>query len=145
VVGSDEIKDSRGVAIADFDGDGRLDITINNSNNRPTVLFNNLKKSGNWMGVKLVGDQSNRDAIGAHVLLTASDKTMMRQIEAGSGYSSQAMMVAHFGIGEAEQIDGLEIRWPNGNTQKFEAPALAGMINQIITIEEGRDTLVAQR
>ncbi len=97
------------------------------------------------MGVKLVGDQSNRDAIGAHVLLTASDKTMMRQIEAGSGYSSQAMMVAHFGIGEAEQIDGLEIRWPNGNTQKFEAPALAGMINQIITIEEGRDTLVAER
>jgi hypothetical protein len=120
-------------------------MAINNNNSRPTLLFNNLQQSGNWMGVKLVGDQSNRDAIGAQIRLTSSGKTMTRQIEAGSGYSSQAMMIAHFGIGEAEQIDGLEVRWPNGQSQTFEASALAGMINQIITIEEGRDTLMAKR
>lgn len=143
--GSDEVRDCRGVAVVDLDGDGRLDLVINNNNNRPTVYFNKFEKTGNWMGVKLAGSESNRDAVGAHVRLTAGGKSMTRQIEAGSGYSSQAMMLAHFGIGDAEQVDGLEIRWPSGNTQKFEAAALAGMINQVITIEEGRDTLVARR
>ena len=97
------------------------------------------------MGIRLAGIKSNRDAIGARVRLTVGGKTMTRQIKAGAGYASQAMMAAHFGLGDADRIDALEITWPTGEIQRFESPTLAGLINQTVTIEEGTDGLIAQR
>lgn len=144
-VGTDAIQDSRGVAIGDFNGDGRLDLAINNQTKAPTIYINNLVDSGNWMGIRLAGIKSNRDAIGARVRLTVGGKTMTRQIKAGAGYASQAMMAAHFGLGDADRIDALEITWPTGEIQRFESPTLAGLINQTVTIEEGTDGLIAQR
>jgi hypothetical protein len=140
--GSDCVKDSRGVAVADFDGDGRLDLVINNNNETPVLYLNNLKKSGRGLELKLVGGRgSNRDAVGACVRLTAGGKTMTRYVEAGSGYASQSMLPVHFGLGAAESVESIEVCWPSGQVQRIEGEplrALAGA-NRLVRIEEGRD------
>ena len=147
--GSDCVKDSRGVAVADFNGDGRLDMVINNNNETPTLYLNDLKRSGNAVELKLVGAggdadglRSTRDALGACVRLTAGGKTMTRQVEAGSGYASESMRPLHFGLGPADHIDAVEITWPSGRVQRIEGEELKTLVgvNRLVTIEEGRDT-----
>lgn len=133
--GSDSLKDSRGVAIADLNGDGRLDLVINNNNNTPTIYMNNFTEIGNWVQLKLVGRTSNRDAIGARVQLSAGGKTMTRQVEAGSGYASEAMLPVHFGLGHATEVDSIEIHWPSGLVQRVEGELIG--VNQQVVIEEG--------
>ena len=139
--GSDCVKDSRGVAVADFDGDGRLDLVINNNNETPALYLNNLRRAGRGLELKLVGGQrSNRDAVGACVRLTAGGKTMTRYVEAGSGYASQSMLPVHFGLGAAESAESVEVCWPSGQVQRFEGEALRAALgaNRLVRIEEGR-------
>lgn len=135
--GSNCVKDSRGVAIADFNNDGKLDLVINNNNEKPTLYINNIVKSGNFAAFQLVGAKSNRDAIGAVVRLSINGKTMMRQVEAGSGYASESLLPVHFGLGAADKIEAVEIRWVNGTTQRFDQSQTAGWVNKQMRIEEG--------
>jgi hypothetical protein len=118
---------------------------MNTNNETPVLYMNNLKKVGNSVELKLVGTESNRDAIGACVRLTAGGKTMMRQVEAGSGYASQMMLPLHFGIGKADHVDAVEIRWPSGRVQHLEGQELAAMMkgSRQVRIEEGSDSLRA--
>lgn len=139
--GADCIKDSRGVAIADLNGDGRLDLVINNNDATPTLYLNNLTKVGTCIEMKLVGTRSNRDAVGARVRLNAGGKVMTRQVEAGSGYASEAMLPVHFGLGDAAKIDSVEITWPSGLVQNLTGTQLDGFINRMVRIEEGSDQL----
>ena len=121
----------RGAAFADLDGDGRVDIVVNNMEGPPTVLLNKAE-SGNWLTIKLVGKKSNRDAIGARVVITAGGKKQMAEVHAGSSYLSQSDIRLHFGLGSAKKADSIEIRWPRGGIQKL-GPAEA---NQILRVEE---------
>ena len=114
---------------------------MNTNNETPVLYLNNLRKSGNSVELKLVGTASNRDAIGARVRLTAGGKTMMRQVEAGSGYASQMMLPLHFGLGKAERVDGIEIRWPSGRVQNLHPGELAAVRkgSRQLRIEEGSE------
>jgi hypothetical protein len=143
------VKDGRGVAVADFNNDGRLDLVMNANNETPVLYMNNLKKTGSSVELKLVGTESNRDAIGACVWLTAGGKKMMRQVEAGSGYASEMMRPLHFGLGKADHVDAIEIRWPSGREQRLKGQELANMMkgSRQVRIEEGdpQITQITQR
>ena len=135
--GANGVKDSRGVAVADFNDDGKLDLVMNNNNAQPTLYLNNIVKSGNFASLKLVGANGNRDAIGAVVRLSINGKTMMRQVEAGSGYASESLVPLHFGLGAADKIEAVEIKWANGATQRFDQSQTADWVNKQMLIEEG--------
>jgi ASPIC and UnbV len=113
-------------------------MVINNNNMPPVLYRNTLRKTGNWVELKLTGTASNHDAIGARVRLTTTEKTMTRQIEAGSGFAAEMMLPAHFGLGQATQIEELEITWPRGLVQRFTGEQLAGLLNQQLLITEGK-------
>src|SRR5438876_300724 len=123
---------SHGVAAADFDNDGMVELLVNNSHDPPSLLKNN-GKHGNWILVTLVGTKSNRDGIGARVTVRAGGHQQLQEVRSGGGYVSQSDLRLHFGLGAAMKIDVLEIRWPSGLVQNLEnIPA-----NQILSIKEG--------
>jgi hypothetical protein len=123
---------SRGVATADFDGDGAVEILVNNSHDPPSLL-KNLGEHQNWVIVKLLGTKSNRDAIGARVTVRANGHRQVQEVRSGGGYNSQSDFRLHFGLGSASKLDLLEIRWPSGLTEKIENVST----NQILTVKEG--------
>ncbi len=127
---------SHGVAAADFDNDGAVEILVNNSHDRPSLLKNlgerNSGDQGNWILLKLEGTKSNRDAIGARVTLRVADHQQTQEVRSGGGYISQSDFRLHFGLGKATQADSVEIRWPSGLVQHFEN--VAG--NRVVRIRE---------
>jgi hypothetical protein len=123
---------SRGLAIADFDGDGNPEIVIVNTNAQPTIL-KNFGPKGNSILVKLTGVQSNRSAIGARIIISAGLSKQTSIVASGSSYLSQSDFRQHFGMGNASKADRIEIIWPGGARESFrDVPA-----NQEIQIREG--------
>src|SRR5712671_520172 len=116
--GVDNNKDGRGIGMADFDNDGRLDFYQTNADQPAMLYHNQTEGAGNWAELKLIGTKSNRDAIGARVTLKAGGQTMIREVNGGNGYSGQSSLRLHFGIGAATKIDSVEVRWPSGVVQK---------------------------
>ena len=136
--GADGVLDGRGVATADFNGDGRIDLAINNNNRQPTLYLNQLA-AGNWLRLDLIGESGNRDAVGAKVRVSlrtedGSLKTLTRWVEAGSGYASQSAFPVHFGLGNSGSVDAVEITWPGGSVTRIEGSEVA--INQQVRVEE---------
>ena len=124
-------KVSRGAAFADLDGDGRVDVVVNNLDDRPTMLLNK-SVGGNWIELKLVGRTVNKDAIGARATISAGDKKQVAEVRAGHSYLSQSDLKLHFGLGNAKSIESIEVRWPGGGTQKLNGVSA----NQVLRIEE---------
>jgi len=122
---------SHGVAAADFDNDGAVEILVNNSHDRPSLL-KNFGEHGNWILLKLEGTKSNRDAIGARVTVYVGDHQQTQEVRSGGGYISQSDFRLHFGLGKAIKADAVEIRWPSGLVQRFEN--VAG--NRVVKIRE---------
>src|SRR5204863_8006553 len=86
-----------------------------------------------WIGFRLVGSSSNRDAIGARIEIEAQGRTQIGEVRSGGSYLSHNDMRVHFGLGSASRVDRIRIRWPNGKTE-----TLPGMsTRQYVTIREG--------
>jgi hypothetical protein len=125
---------SRGLAMGDIDNDGRIDVVINDLDGSPQILHNELASRGNWLIVKVKGNPPNTDAVGAVITVTTGGVRQRAAVQSGTSYISQNDMRQHFGLGSAETVDSIEVRWADGTTAKQEQ--VKG--NQIVTIQQGR-------
>ena len=125
----------RAAATADYDNDGDPDIVIMNSNQRAILLRNDGGNRKNWLGIKLVGTQSNRDGIGAKVTLTTEGTTQIREVKSGSSYASGSDTRLLFGLGESQHVKKVSIVWQSGILQELEDIS----VNQILTIVESEE------
>jgi hypothetical protein len=110
----------RGSAVADFDNDGDLDVAISNSGG-PLQLLRNDTSAGGWIGFQLRGTQSNREGIGARLVLETTAGTELREARAGNSYLSSGDPRVFFGLGTAS-VTRLVVRWPSGIEQVVAAP-----------------------
>jgi hypothetical protein len=117
--GFEQPRVGRGLAYADFDRDGDLDLLMT-TNNGPPVLFRNEQIAGNRsIRFRLVGTQSNRDAIGATVRIHCAGAAQTRMVKTGSSYLSQSELPVTFGIGKHDRVERAVIVWPSGRTEEF--------------------------
>ncbi|RMH04419.1 MAG: hypothetical protein D6702_03270 [Planctomycetota bacterium] len=112
--------DGRAAAVVDWDDDGRLDLVLKNRTAPRLQLLRNLNPAaGHWVAFDLEGTRGNRDAIGAKVTVAAGGRRRSRTLHAGEGYLAQSSKRLHFGLGAAERVDAVTVRWPNGEVEEF--------------------------
>ena len=129
---------ARGLAVGDLDADGRLDLVLNNIGARPALLRNVADTKGQrWLRLRLVGDparKSPRDATGAVVYVTTAKLRQRAEVLSGAGYASQNDPCLFFGLGPATKVDRLEVLWPDGSKEAFDAPGL----DRTLTLTQGK-------
>jgi hypothetical protein len=124
----------RGLAVGDIFNDGKLDVVINVMDGVPALLRNVSSDKHHWMELKLIGGpKSPRDAIGATVYLTAGKMRQRGDVLSGGSYASTSDPRLHFGLGDANSVDDIEVHWPSGVKEHFSAP----QIDRIVTLAEG--------
>ncbi len=140
------LRNSRGVAVADFRNRGVLDLAVAASGGRHALLANRPDPGRHWVSVEVVGagrdlaDGSPRDAVGTRLTLAAGGLRQVREVVLGDGYASQNDLRQHFGLGAATRIDELTVRWPrSGREERFrDLPA-----DRFYRLREGAGTLEA--
>ncbi len=127
-------RNARGAAYADYDRDGDLDMIVTTNHGRAVLLRNDGGNRNHWLCIHLIGTRSNRQGIGARLLLEAGGKQYLRQYGVQGSYLSSSAPEAWFGLGQIKQIDSLTIAWPSGSRQVFrDLP-----IDRTLAITEGR-------
>ena len=127
----------RGLAIGDYDNDGREDALVVDSEGSPLLLHNETPAVGNWLGVTLRGTHCNRDGIGAVVTASMGGHTLTRLCHTDGSYLSASDRRVHFGLGAAQRVDTLTIRWPDGRTDTLKNVTS----NRYIMVKEGDSPL----
>jgi hypothetical protein len=131
----------RGLAAGDIDLDGDLDLLVTVLDGLPVLLVNEGTGLGRSLEIELVGRRSNREGIGARLLLEAGGRTMLREVSRGGSYLSSSDARAHFGLGAARRAESLRVRWPGGLEESI-GPLEAGALYRVV---EGSGEAVAVR
>ncbi len=121
----------RGLAAADYDGDGDLDLVLTQNGGRARLLRNDSPPRS-WLRLRLVGRGSNRTAYGAVATVFVGQRRIRRRLVSGRSYLSASEPLLSFGLGSAEWVDRVEIRWPSGQLQVLDRPPLG----EVIEVEE---------
>jgi len=129
---------SRGCAFGDYDNDGDIDVVVLNMNDPFSLLRNEGGNRNNWIKVKLIGTEGNRSAIGARVRVVTEAHSQINEVRSGGSVMSQNDLRLHFGLGRADRVDLMEVKWPKtGKIEKWEDVP----VNRIYTIVEGEGVL----
>jgi hypothetical protein len=131
----------RGVAFADFDNDGFVDMVVSNDGDPPSLLHNSGSNGNHFVNFKLVGTKSNRDALGARIRVMAGGISQIREIMGGGSYLSQSELRANFGLSKNTVVQNVEITWPSGAHQVFHDVKA----DQFYLIEEGHNEIGLQK
>jgi len=123
---------SRGAAWGDLDGDGDLDVVLTTCGGPAAVFENRLDDGSHWLQLHLVGQASNRDGLGAEVVVTTPAARQQWRVHTGGSYLSQSQVDPFFGLGGSTTAQSVEIRWPSGKTQKLTNVAA----DQTVTVRE---------
>ena len=135
-VGLADSTDARGVAVFDYNNDGRQDLLVSNFTIDPSaivlpLLYENTGGQGHWLKIKLVGTASNRNAFGSVVEVQANGRSY-KKYHHGAQFLGQNITPLHFGLGNAQQIEKVIVKWQSGSMDE-----IAGVsVNQTITIKE---------
>ena len=133
---------SNGAAYGDLDGDGAIDLVVNNVNMEAFVYRNNaraLLKDNHYLQVALVGDGGNRFAVGARVTLRAGSAQFMQEESPVRGFQSSVQQLLTFGVGSYAQIDSVTVQWPDGQESVVRNVAT----NQRITVKRADGAVAA--
>ncbi len=126
----------RGLAIGDYDNDGRVDILLVDSEGTPILLHNETPNAGHWLSCKLVGTKSNRDGIGALLTVEAGGQKLYRRCATDGSYMSASDRRVHLGLGSATSAT-ITVRWPSGTTTTYKNVRA----DRVITLQEGASEL----
>jgi len=130
-------RDGRGVGVADFDNDGRLDMFVSNANHTAFLFRNTQPTDNRWVQFVLEGSDARPSSAGARIWITVGGQTQVGFVNGGNGFASQSTQRVHFGLGKETKIDRIEIAWPSGQKQQFSN----GKTNRIYRIVEGEKNL----
>jgi enediyne biosynthesis protein E4 len=126
----------RGLAAGDYDNDGDLDLLVSSLDGAPALLRNDGgAQAGHWLSVTLAGSPaagSPRDAIGSIVTAVVDGRRLRGEVASGRSFNSQSDLRVHFGLGTAEELREIEVRWPNGERRRY----AVGRVNRFITIDQ---------
>jgi enediyne biosynthesis protein E4 len=137
----EERRVSRGLAVGDLFNDGNVDVVVEDLDSEPMILQNHGVSGRHWVSLELAGTRSNRMAIGARVKIVAGGMTQTDEVRSGGSYISQSDFRLHFGLGSAEKIESLEVRWPSGKVERFKNLAA----DRFYALLEGEGVVPAER
>ena len=126
-------KAARGAAFGDLFNTGRLDVVVNNMNDRPSLLHDCASPPGHSVIVQLIGTRSNRSAIGARVTVHVAERRLIDEVRSGGSFCSQNDLRVHVGLGARTRADRIEVTWPSGATEAISAVDA----DQLVVIREG--------
>ncbi len=123
----------RGLALGDYDNDGDLDVAVSNNNQAAELFRNDVGNNKEWLGIRLIGVSSNRDAIGARVTVITEGGALFDQVKGGGSYLSASDLRLYFGLSNFGRVMRVVVEWPAGLRESV----LEVEANRILTIKEG--------